>query len=452
MWWKRTAGLGLAFLLGSAVTVRAQAPMMPAVPSVQSPTVTQSGSPFIMAQFEDPGAGGDMGGIPEASRAEQESTSGGGGAPEYGPAVPEDVKPFGDTPLGQWAKERNLRAYGWTNMGYTYSSTGPGILNVEPRENRFGNEFIVNETAFVLEKTLRRDQWDWGFKSLLYGGADAALLRPRGGFTTTDPRFGLDFRELYGSIHAPILTEGGVDFKIGRQTTIIGYESAMSPYRPFYSNAYQWFYAEDGAWTGGLANWHVNKQLDILSGFTLGANTFFTLRGTGPCYIGQVNYWLQEEKKTLATVSVHTGNNAIFTAPGFTPGSNVTVLELRALHNWNKYFTQVVQMNNGWEANMPASAAFGGGNTSFYGLYSIQLLHVTKTLDFNNRIEWFDDCQGSRTGAKGSYEALTIGVDYHPCKALRLRPELRGDFCDHKNFNGGNNAQMTAAFEALFQY
>ena len=38
--------------------------------------------------------------------------------------------------------------------------------------------------------------------------------------------------------------------------TIIGCESAMAAYRPFYSNDYQWYYSEDGAFTGALATLH----------------------------------------------------------------------------------------------------------------------------------------------------------------------------------------------------
>jgi cyclophilin family peptidyl-prolyl cis-trans isomerase len=86
------------------------------------------------------------------------------------------------------------------------------------------------------------------------------------------------------------------DVKAGRMGTIIGYTSALAPYRPFYSNNYQWFYAQDGAFTGFLADLHANNRLDIWSGMTFGANTFFTLRSNNSyCYIGQVNYWTSDE-------------------------------------------------------------------------------------------------------------------------------------------------------------
>src|SRR5204863_4446875 len=164
---------------------------------------------------------------------------------------------------------------------------------------------------------LAQERFSIGFNSTFYMGADAALLRPLGGIASSSSTFGYDFRNLYVSMHLPILTEGGLDVRAGRMGTVIGYESALAPYRPFYSNDYQWFYSEDGAWTGFLTNLHVSKQLDFLNGLTFGANTFFTKRSEDSyCYIGQVNYWLTEEKNTLVSASLHLGENAIFGAPG----------------------------------------------------------------------------------------------------------------------------------------
>ena len=132
-----------------------------------------------------------------------------------------------------------------------------------------------------------------------------------------NPRFGQDFRDLYLSAHLPIFTERGMDFKIGRMNTIIGYNGFLAPYRPFYSSDYQFFYSQDGAFTGFLTNLHVSDRLEVWNGMTLGANTFFVMRSAHSyCYIGQVNYWLTDEKKTRLTGSVYAGPDAIFAAPG----------------------------------------------------------------------------------------------------------------------------------------
>ena len=141
-----------------------------------------------------------------------------------------------------------------------------------------------------------------------------------------------------------------MDFKIGRMNTIIGYNGFLAPYRPFYSSDYQFFYSQDGAFTGWLTDLHVTNRLDVWNGMTLGANTFFVQRSSRSiCYIGQVNYWLTDEKRTRLTASVYTGPNAIFAAPNLA-GDFVTMVELRLQQNWSQRFTQIIQNNMGWDA------------------------------------------------------------------------------------------------------
>ena len=47
--------------------------------------------------------------------------------------------------------------------GYSGQSTGPGLLSVQPRPNRFGDEFLLNQIGLVIQKPLRQDQFDSGF-------------------------------------------------------------------------------------------------------------------------------------------------------------------------------------------------------------------------------------------------------------------------------------------------
>jgi hypothetical protein len=232
--------------------------------------------------------------------------------------------------------------------------------------------------------------------------------------------------------------------------TIIGYNGFLSPYRPFYSSDYQFFYSQDGAFTGVLADLHATKKLDIWNGVTFGANTFFTKRSNNSiCYIGQVNYWLTEEQKTRLTASVYCGQNAIFAAPGLA-GTFDTTIELRIQQNWNKYFTQIVQSNMGWDPNTKV------GTGSWYGVYTIGLLHLNEKLDFNVRGEWFDDVRGTRTGINTDYAEVTLGLNWHPFKCLEFRPEIRGDFAGENAFGGNgvptHRSQLTGGISALVKF
>ena len=275
---------------------------------------------------------------------------------------------------------------------------------------------------------------------------------PKGGidFPPDNPRFGQDFRDLYISAHLPIFTDGGMDVKIGRMNTIIGYNGFLSPYRPFYSSDYQFFYSQDGAFTGVLTDMHVSDRLDVWNGITFGANTFYTMRSNDSyCYIGQVNYWLTDEKVTRLTGSVYAGPNAIFAAPGLA-GDFDTVVELRLQQNWNEYFTQIVQSNMGWDTNTPV------GTGSWYGLYSIGILHLNTDWDLVARAEWFDDVEGTRTGIATNYSEATLGTNWHPNKYLEVRPEIRGDFAGKPAFGPGgapeNHSQLTIAVSAMVKF
>src|SRR4029079_4707136 len=197
----------------------------------------------------------------------------------------------------------------------------------------------------VVQKPLSTDVFNIGFNMRYYAGADAATGQPKGGIgsTVTRDRFTHHFRDLYISAHLPILTEGGVDFKLGRMNTVIGYNGYLAPYRPFYSSDYQFFYAQDGAFTGFLTDLHVNDRLEVWNGMSLGANTFFVTRSAHSyCYIGQVNYWLTDERRTRLTGSVYTGPDAIFAAPGLN-GTFVTTVELRLHQNWTDRFHATIQ-------------------------------------------------------------------------------------------------------------
>jgi hypothetical protein len=345
-----------------------------------------------------------------------------------------------------------IRTFGWFEAGYTGASPGSGLLSVQPRQNRFGDNFLVNQIGLTVQRPLDQDRFNLGFLVRYFAGADAALGAPKGGigYPPSNPRFGQDFRDLYLSAHLPILTDGGVDFQIGRMNTIIGYNGFLAPYRPFYSSDYQFFYSQDGAFTGFLTNLHATDRLDIWNGMTLGANTFFVNRsGHSYCYIGQVNYWVQEERKTRLTASVYAGPNAIFAAPNLA-GTYVTMVELRVQQDWTERFTQVFQNNMGWDADTPV------GTGSWYGLYNINIFHLTPKIDLNSRAEWFDDVKGTRTGVSTNYSEVTLGINWHPLKFIEFRPEIRGDFAGAPAFgvDGAHThrSQLTGGISMLLKF
>jgi hypothetical protein len=453
---RKSFGGSLAILLTAAVAQAQQPPLQP--PDVPTPVPVQTQEPLNIPTTPAP--------TPPTSRSyglEAESLPREIAEDIRRPTPPEPRR-WGPTPVDEVGflmedlglkklfGDSGIRTFGWVEGGYTGASPGTGPLSVQPRQNRFGNEFLLDQVGLVLQKPLRQDQWDWGFNIRYFAGADAALGQPKGGIDSPpgNPRFSHDFRDLYLSAHLPIITEGGMNVKVGRMNTIIGWNGFLAPYRPFYSSDYQFFYSQDGAFTGFLTQLVVSDQLDVWNGMTFGANTFFEKRSNNSiCYIGQINYWLTQEQRTRLTASTYVGPNAIFAAPGLS-GDFVSMVELRIQQNWTERFTQVVQSNFGWDNNTPV------GTGSWYGVYTIGILHVAPKFDLIGRGEWFRDVRGTRTGVGTDYSEVTLGCNWHPFKYIEIRPEIRGDFAGAPAFgiNGAHTDrnQLTGAISFLTKF
>jgi hypothetical protein len=443
--------LGLAMLLGSPLAAFAQGEPAPApAPSAPAIATPATPAPAVVAQP----------------------------APTYieaGPAAPAAAAPGcdcgkGPTPLTavgilqKWItgdeEKPCIHISAWMDFDYTYRSTGHGQNNVAPVMNRFGDEALVRSLGVYIHKDLDPTCFSWGFNVIAIAGADASFLQPTaGGWNNTDPRFGSSFTDLNVTFHLPILTDGGVDVKAGRQTTCLGPMGALPWQRYFDSSDYAWFNMEEGRYTGVSTVWHVNKRLDIYNGIEIGGwGVFYDDVVRGFDYLGQINYWLDEEcKNTKAWVTLLTGPTD--RAPG-EGGLNTTVFEFGIQHNWNECWYQIVDT----QIVYSKGAVFGNPSPNYqeraYDVYTYIGRHINENLDINFRAEWYYDVDGGGyAGGFGiphsTYWEVTVGPDYHPTKWLQIRPEIRYDFSNSANFGPSDNLkkdQLSIAFEALFKF
>jgi hypothetical protein len=253
----------------------------------------------------------------------------------------------------------------------------------------------------------------------------------------------------------PILTDGGVDLKFGRQSTVLGPMGAVSYARWFDSSDYTWYNLEEGRYTGLSANWKINKWLSWYNGIELGGwGSFFDFTVAGPCYITQINYWFDEEaKRTQFTFTVLTGPTGHFS------NGNTTAIETTIHQNWTDYVYQVVSFQMVYSKAPVFQAVPSSYQQRAYEIYSYLGFHLSCTLDFNTRVEWYKDVDGGfYPGGFGTpdtnYEEVTLGFDYHPVKWLQIRPEVRGDFASHDAFGEFHDRrnQLSIACDALFKF
>lgn len=451
MKWQECLGIGLALVLGTRAPIRAQeSPASSAVPK----EMARSNEILLVQEPARPGIG----------EAATETPFGpvGGGADQGASA---EANPLGPTPLGkvgtlqnlifgERAEESKIKISAWLDIDYTFRSTGPGVNNIAPVMNRFGDEFLARSLGIYLNRPLEKD-WSWGYNAIFIAGSDGFFLQPlAGGWRDTNPRFGSSFTDLNLTLHMPILTEGGVDVKAGRQTTVLGSMGALPWQRWFDSSDYAWFNMEEGRYTGISAVWHVDKRLDWYNGIEFGWGEFFDYYSPAPQYITQISYWLDEgAKNTKAWMTILTGPT------GMVSTGNTTVVELALQHNWNEYVYQILDS----QLLYSKAPVFGekpvGYQQRAYDVYTYLGRHLTKTLDVNSRFEWYHDADGGKyPGGFGTpnttYFETTLGVDYHPIKNVQLRPEIRYDHASNPAFgsNYSQQNQLSLAAEMLLKF
>ena len=79
--------------------------------------------------------------------------------------------------------------------------------------------------------------------------------------------------KAYLNLHFPIISEGGLDLKLGKWVTLEGAETIDPRTNFFYSHTYIFNFGIPFNHTGALATFHANKWLDLMAGVTRGVNT-----------------------------------------------------------------------------------------------------------------------------------------------------------------------------------
>ncbi len=152
--------------------------------------------------------------------------------------------------------------------------------------------FNVNSALVSLEKPLAEGEWSAGYRVDLQFGPDTDSVTVGGAPGAASE----NLRQAYVALRAPV--GNGLDLKVGRFDTIIGYESADGYKNPNYTRSYGWG-IEPTEHTGVLATYQALDSLSLNLGI---ANT----TATGP--INARGFGASDSEKTyMASVA--------FTAP-----------------------------------------------------------------------------------------------------------------------------------------
>ncbi len=333
-----------------------------------------------------------------------------------------------------------------------------------PRDNQlFGRLFddrngepMLNQATVTVERALAPEpgRFDYGFKLQLTAGTDARYVDPIGEFDRVfNGRYTLAAVEVYGSLHLPYFTAGGVDLRLGQFASPMSAETIYPTGNFFYSHSYLFNFGVPFQHLGGTAPLHATKALDLYAGVVRGANVGLDDDNDVLSFLGGFTLTLLDGKVVLAgNTSIGAENDA---ASERAIGNNGNVVrtnrDLRYYNNVNltlkpndklSLITDLVYTrDDGFQAECYGVAQYATYTLSKYVSVGVRGevfrdddgFFVTSFAADDDNVDLIRGSLGGldrRTvGAGGgtTIGAFTLGVNVKPIDHLLIRPELRYD-------------------------
>jgi len=343
-------------------------------------------------------------------------------------------------------------------IGFTTGATSPGNLNFGHLFDDYANGAQLNQVQVGIGKDIdpKATDFDWGTKLLFMYGSDARYTHFLGELTkvTGNSRYQVDVLEADVSLHLPVLTDGGIDVKLGQYPTPVGYEVIDPKGNPFYSHSYIFNFGLPLKHTGGYATIHATDVLDIWGGVDTGVNTSIGKAGNpngGTSFIGGIGLNMLGGNLTFLALS-HFGPANPPSNLGV-PISNVTGI-YRYLNDAYLTWKATDALTFVTEVNWVHDEHYlGGGAADSYGAAQYVSYTLSDTVTANFRAEIYRDQNaafvaafpgttdfvnseigmpnGSFNYGAATYSEFTAGVTIAPTIAplntVMFRPEVRYD-------------------------
>jgi hypothetical protein len=376
--------------------------------------------------------------------------------------------------------ESRFKLYGWIEGGITGNPRSP-IDN-----HNFGhlftdraNEPLLNQAVITAERALDPNAtgFDWGFKLQFMYGSDARYIHSLGLLDlSTDQRVQPDFPELYASLHLPVITSGGADFKIGKFVTLEGAETIDPRTNVFYSHSYIFNFGIPFNNSGIQAVQHVTKWLDVYAGINRGVNTSIYDNNGSVAFEGGIGLNLLDGNLTTLAIT-HIGPEDPHNNRDYRYLNDITT-------TWkiNKCLTSITDLNLIYDTLPGAGHGYGfaqyftyqfndwltvGVRTEVWrdtnGFYVAQF-RANNDFIHIERGDGIAPDPSNRSGGRTTYFEGTFGVQFKPnvpkpLAGLLIRPEVRYDraLTDTRPFSdstglGDRRDQITLGLDVVLQF
>ena len=373
-----------------------------------------------------------------------------------------------------------LKFSGYLEAGITGNFDAPSDgINFGHLFTDRANSPLLNQFSLIAERPLdpKATGYDFGFRLQGMYGSDARFTHFLGELDrTVKSREQFDIVEANVQAHLPVLTEGGIDVKLGQYVTLEGAEVIDPRGDYLYSHSYIFNFGIPFKHTGLMTVTHVSPLLDLYVGVDTGVNTSLGHDGDnndGAAFHGGVGLNLMDGNLTvLATTHIGPEN------PRTTPIRN----DLRYLNDitvtWkvSDKLTSITDINYIHDDGLHAS----GGGVAQYAVYNLSDLFALvgraevfrddqgafvakfpSSFDFINAEKGLPN--GAVSGGKTTYGAITLGVNFKPSGVPKafdgfvIRPEIRYDQALETNgtkpFNAGtSDHQFTIAADFILPF
>ncbi len=361
-----------------------------------------------------------------------------------------------------------LSLYGYVDVSYTQNFKNPsGNVNQNRVFDVDSNSFRIQLAQIVLDKEAKTGgplEDAAGFRIKLNFGEDAEFT---GGSVSGDD---VDFQEVYAQFIAPF--GNGIDLRMGRMNTLIGYEVIESPYNPNFSRSWLFGFGQPFTTTGIRGSYDFTDQVSfsigVINDFRGNISDDNNTKGVESALFYSPTDWLG--LTAYGFFSNNEGGSGGQGASGNDDGRLLGggIIDIQAMES-----TKIVL--EAYYANQ--ENAGGTGNNARWNGFAGYIIHdFTEQWGFNFRGEIFEDAQGfascfgdgtkggggkpgscapGRGGAGQTLWETTYTLLYKPVPSLMTRLEYRYDKSDHKTFLKGNKAvdnQQTLALEVVYLF
>lgn len=321
---------------------------------------------------------------------------------------------------------KGIKVGGMVYGSYNYNFNNPDSKDNSLRvfDNR-ANNFTLDLAQLAISK---EEEGGIGFKLLLDYGRTAKGIASDwngdGSFSNGTNNF--EVQEAYVTYTAGI--GKGLGIKAGKFVTLLGAEVIEAPLNYNISRSFLFGYAIPFTHTGALFTYPFAESVSLSAGIVNGWDNVID-SNKGKSFLGNLTL----KPLDPLTLSLNGVYGAELPDRG---GSKRGVFDLVATYNLNDNVTFVTNFDYGTESQ----TGIGGKDADWYGVAGYvnlngALFHPDwAPFSIAQRLEWFDDEDGVRTGAKQDLWETTTTLKYKITDSLHLRGEYRHDGSDKHVF------------------